>query len=421
MFDDKTKVVKSNQLIEASYKLSVQEQRIILLLASMVKRTDDDFKLYKIKIKDFMEIVGVKDIGKYKEIQEQTKQLVKKELTIIKKDGNPLQMTWLASADYYKGYVELEFSVKLKPYLLKLKDRFASYQLKNVIGLRGRYSIRIYEILKANQYKGEANYTIEELKTMLGIETGKYKQIGHFNNKVLIPAHKEINDKTDLKYSMTLQKKGRKIIGMWFFIKKHNPSKKKNDEIKNPELYIKLKDYYCLQPKDAIEVIDLHEKQPERINANLEYVKIQHKAGKVKSVAPYTLQAIKENWKTERTLWDNEEIEQTRKQKIAKLEKEFKENLKTEYTKAVREKADEYQMELAEIEIEDIRDKIVKEIKDDHKKKGRKQVFGLNLLTRLALEKHFADLAGFPLFEEWEKEKLIEFDKQHKTDPILVE
>ncbi len=32
---------------------------------------------------------------------------------------------------------------------------FDSYQLKNVIGLRGRHFIRMYEILKANQYKGE--------------------------------------------------------------------------------------------------------------------------------------------------------------------------------------------------------------------------------------------------------------------------
>jgi hypothetical protein len=36
-------VRKSNRLIEASYKLTLQEQRIILLLASMINPTDKDF------------------------------------------------------------------------------------------------------------------------------------------------------------------------------------------------------------------------------------------------------------------------------------------------------------------------------------------------------------------------------------------
>ena len=418
MINEKTEIVKSNQLIEASYKLSTQEQRIILLLASMVKRTDEDFKLYRIKIKDFLDIVGVKDQSKYREIKELTKQLVKKELIISKDDGNPLQMTWLASADYFHGYVELEFSVKLKPYLLKLKDRFASYQLKNVIRLRGMYSIRMYEILKAKQYKGEANYTIEELKLMLGIEPEKYVQYGHFNDKILKPAHDEIEEKTDIKYSMTAKKKGRKIVGVWFFIQKEDGQKKpKEDEIKNPDLYITLQDYYCLSPSQAKEVLDLHEKQPDRIKANLEYVKRQYKSKKIDNIGAYTIKAIKENWKTESTLWDKEEIEEAKTQKLTQLEKEFRESLPDEYNRFVKLKADEYQNSLSEKEIETVKEQITQKVKEGLK---GPRYYGLALMVRLEMEKYFAKLSGILDYENWEKERLIEFDKMVLDSPELI-
>ena len=42
---------KSNFLIEASYKLSLVEQRIVMVLASMIKQEDDEFKKYLLKIK----------------------------------------------------------------------------------------------------------------------------------------------------------------------------------------------------------------------------------------------------------------------------------------------------------------------------------------------------------------------------------
>ena len=123
--NNKQLVVKSNQLIESSYKLTTQEQRIILLMASMIKSEDKDFYKYQIKVRDFIDIIGVKDQSKYSEVKKITKGLLEKVL-FIKTAGSELQVGWLCSAEYFdgKGYVELEFSPKLKPYLLKLKEFF---------------------------------------------------------------------------------------------------------------------------------------------------------------------------------------------------------------------------------------------------------------------------------------------------------
>ena len=51
-------VTKSNYFIKnSSYDLSIEEQRIILTLASMVQPEDQDFKLYQIKISDSKDLL----------------------------------------------------------------------------------------------------------------------------------------------------------------------------------------------------------------------------------------------------------------------------------------------------------------------------------------------------------------------------
>ena len=44
---------KSNKLIEARYRLSVWEQRLILTLLINISKQDEDFKRYRIRVADF--------------------------------------------------------------------------------------------------------------------------------------------------------------------------------------------------------------------------------------------------------------------------------------------------------------------------------------------------------------------------------
>lgn len=46
-------VVKSNQLIEAKYKLSTREQKTILYLTSQINMNDEELKMYRLSIRDF--------------------------------------------------------------------------------------------------------------------------------------------------------------------------------------------------------------------------------------------------------------------------------------------------------------------------------------------------------------------------------
>ena len=59
--DDKAIVVKHNKLIEARYRLTLQETRIILWLLSEIQQGDKDFRKYRVKISDLADFVGISD------------------------------------------------------------------------------------------------------------------------------------------------------------------------------------------------------------------------------------------------------------------------------------------------------------------------------------------------------------------------
>ena len=146
---DKNYIVKKSNyfIMNCSYDLSLEEQKLILTLSSMVQPTDEEFKPYKFKISDFIKLLGVETQTKYTEIPKITKELMKKVFEIEEND-ELIQIAWLSSAKYKKGsgMVELEFSPKLKPYMLQLKEKFTQYQLANILSMKSKYSPRIYWI-----------------------------------------------------------------------------------------------------------------------------------------------------------------------------------------------------------------------------------------------------------------------------------
>ena len=217
----KTKlIVKSNYIVEASYKLSVGEQRVIYVLTSMINKDDEDFKLYKFTAKEFADIIGTKSKNIYSQVAQYVEALRDRDLTIIK-EKSILKTKWLSSAEYFvdEGYVELEFSPKLKPYLLLLKKRFTKLSLEQMVTFNSQYSGRIYELLKQYQNIGYRIFKIEDLKSLLGIEIGEYKLYGDFKRKILLKSQKEINYDSEILIDFEEIKKGRKVESIRFIIK----------------------------------------------------------------------------------------------------------------------------------------------------------------------------------------------------------
>lgn len=224
-------VTKSNYFImNSSYDLSLEEQKLILTLASMVQPEDEEFKPYKFKIAEFIELLGIENQAKYTETPKITKELMKKVFEI--QEGNKLiQTAWLSSAIYEKGtgMVTLKFSPDLKPYMLKLSNMFTQYKLANILCMKSKYSPRIYEILKCNEFKKQGYIEIEihDLRKLLKAEN-IYPLYGDFKRRILQQTQKELKKLSDISFEFDEIKTGRSITSIKFYIHT-NKTKYKNE------------------------------------------------------------------------------------------------------------------------------------------------------------------------------------------------
>jgi len=225
-------VTKSNKLIVCNYDLSLQEQKIILTLASMVQPQDTEFKEYEFKIKDFIELLGIKDQSKYTELPKITKEL-KKKVFDIEEGTDLIQVSWLGGVRYKRkeGMLILSLDKGLKPYMLELKEMYTSYKLSNILTLKSKYSIRIYEILKSNLFKKCIKIELEELKKMVGAKANYLKVYADFKNKVLLQAQKELNETTDIGFDFEEIKTGRKVTSIKFYINGNKVNNKAIEEV----------------------------------------------------------------------------------------------------------------------------------------------------------------------------------------------
>lgn len=225
-------VTKSNDLNLRAYQLNKTEQLLVLTIASMVQPQDEAFKTYKLYVKDFMELIDVSDKSKYVELPKITKSLMMKVIE-IKKTHSLLQVAWFSSVEHIpgEGLIEVEFSPKLKPYLLNLKDNFVTYALNQVAKLSSKYSIRFYELLKQFQFKKTVQFEMDQFRDLIGLDDSIYPRYSNMKPKVLLVAQKEINNKTDISFDFEEIKTGRKVTSLKIYINANKTKSKVLDEV----------------------------------------------------------------------------------------------------------------------------------------------------------------------------------------------
>lgn len=241
--DDVKKVYKSNKLIEARYKLTLTEQKILLYAASQIdKFTGDNSTILNMSVADFFMIAGLDEKSKnQKHIRKVAKDLKNKELSIEQPDGGWLDMNWLASSEYHpgKGIIELEFSQKMKPHLLLLKNKFSSYPLAEVMQLNSKYSIRLYELLIQWQYSSHKSLImkVDELRKKMGLEDNEYERFDNFELWVIKKSIKELNEVSNITIDYEKIRVGRSVDSIKF-----NFHKKDNEKLEEIEVLQNLKD-----------------------------------------------------------------------------------------------------------------------------------------------------------------------------------
>jgi plasmid replication initiation protein len=344
-------IVQSNKLVEARYSLTIEQQRLLLIMISMIEPNDADFKSYKINLKDFSKMLNISPTSIYSRMQGITEDLLKKVVTIKQNNGNLLQLSWISSALYLKGEgaIILRFDPNLSSHLLQLKEQFTTAQLNVGMKFKSVYALRIYLLLKQYVTIKKREFFIKELKELLQITGKSYNKYFNFKNRVLKSAEREINLVSDIKISFEEVKQNRKIEKIIFYIQRQSyqeelfvDSKLKNFVDKKQtmdqksklrsllislNLSVKYIDNILKKLEDESSLMELSD----YVRAGQEYVLEQEKKqNKTINPAPIIKKAIKEGWKSRISSFDNE-----KKKEIKNIEdpviKELKNKIKKEF------------------------------------------------------------------------------------------
>lgn len=224
-------VCKSNKVIEAGYKLSLNEQRLILTCIAKVNSSKQllSTERFEVTAKEFSDLFGISENKAYQTLKEVSEQLFERYVIIDNPDPETptLKYTktrWISSIDYLPemGKVSLYFAQRMLPYLSELKGQFTFYQLENIGGMTSVYAIRLYELLMQWKSTGTREIELAWLKRQFQIEE-KYQSIKDLKKYVIEPAINDINTHSDYQVTWTQRKTGRNVTHLTFTFGLKNP------------------------------------------------------------------------------------------------------------------------------------------------------------------------------------------------------
>nr|WP_181717701.1 replication initiation protein [Psychrobacter sp.]QJS05839.1 initiator RepB protein, Rep3 family [Psychrobacter sp.] len=246
-------VVLDNKLIRASYKLTVNEIRLILVAISQMPKGDepvDPKKAYYITKDDFVRL-GVEPKNVAREIRSACKDLLGRTLTIKTPIGD-LGTHWVHNILHFKSELferlkreypnsenDEEFINSLRlhnlmdslpiiansddniiarvvlhedviPYISQLKQQFTQLMLDDIAGFSSFYSYRIYLMMMQFQSTGYCKIHLDAFREALDLKD-KYEATKDLKVRVIDTAVDEINEKSPYKLTYQMSKTGRKF------------------------------------------------------------------------------------------------------------------------------------------------------------------------------------------------------------------
>ena len=246
-------VVMDNKLIRASYKLTVNEIRLILVAVSQMPKDDepvDPKKAYYITKNDFVRL-GVEPKNVARDIRSACKDLLSRVITIKTPIGD-LDTHWVHNVLHFKSEVferlkkehpdaenDEEFINSLRlhnlmdslpiitnsddnliarvvlhediiPYISQLREQFTQLMLDDVVDFGSFYSYRVYLMMMQFRTTGICTIKISDLRETLELKD-KYEATKDLRKWVVDTAVDEINEKSPFNVTYEMTKTGRKF------------------------------------------------------------------------------------------------------------------------------------------------------------------------------------------------------------------
>lgn len=231
MASGKDLVVQSNRVIEASYRLSLLEQRIILYAICDSREKQQGLSpdnWLTIDSKAFAKAFNLDPTNAYNQLIDAAKTLFDRMITLYDTEGDVrrIETHWLAAHARINatGEVQILFAQNIVPFITRLGSEFTAYRLDRVGQLSSAYSVRLYEFLLQYLSLGKRDIEIVQLRKVLGLE-GEYEALDDLKRRIIDVSVDQINEHTDLTVAYTQRRTGRFITHLLFTIKSKSAPK----------------------------------------------------------------------------------------------------------------------------------------------------------------------------------------------------
>lgn len=220
---DSMLVQKSNPLQSLSEtKMTLAEFKILDAYLSRIDSHKPDERYVRFEKGELEKLLGVTQLKK-EDLSKRIDNLF--QVVTIRDEHKPRKFTKIAlfakaeceQDENGQWQVDLACSAEAMEYVFNVENiGYLKYRLKNVVDLTSRYSYILYLYLENNRFRKSWSIPLGDLKALLRCTADTYVEYKRFNDLVLKKCHKELNEKTNIKYSYEPIKHGRKVTDIQF-------------------------------------------------------------------------------------------------------------------------------------------------------------------------------------------------------------
>lgn len=218
-------VTKSNHLIDASYRLNVQAQKLVLACLGKVDPRGEIPKEMRLTAAEYAELMGITHNAR-RDLYKAADTLFDA-VIILKDDHEEVKLRWIQKGVKKlkgDGAVIITWTDDVLKYISQLKSRFTTYKLRSIASLQSGHSIRLYELLMRFNATNSRVISLDDFRSALGLDD-KYKQFKILNRDVIKPSVEELNQRSDLVITYETIKKGRNVAALAFTFKQNKQMK----------------------------------------------------------------------------------------------------------------------------------------------------------------------------------------------------
>lgn len=214
-FDEDKKIKQSNKLVEAKYRLTLTETKIVMAIASQISKSGSEFENVRISVSALIDFCRFPRSKGYSMIREACCSLRSRVVHIkIDAKSKSWYMTgFINSAYYHDSVIDFTFDKKLKDFMLNVKQAYVSSQAKMLCMFKKDLTVRLYMLLRKAVNLQNVEYELDFIRERFMLPKS-YKKLAHFEKKFLRVCVDEINEKSDInvKYEFIKSSKSYKKV-----------------------------------------------------------------------------------------------------------------------------------------------------------------------------------------------------------------